>query len=155
MTLSEGVRAPNFLLKNQHGEDVSKDHFKGKWVVLYFYPKDNTPGCSMEANNFTSKLNKFKKLNAVILGVSPDSCKSHLKFIKDEKLKIILLSDEDKSTLSAYGVWQEKSMYGRKYMGVVRTTFLINPAGMINKIWTDVKVNGHVEAVLKYIKDAN
>ena len=153
--LKRKSKAPDFSLRDKDEKVHKLNLIKSKYTLVYFYPKDNTPGCSMEANNFTSKLNEFNKLNAVILGVSPDSCKSHLKFIKDEKLKIILLSDEDKSTLSAYGVWQEKSMYGRKYMGVVRTTFLINPAGMINKIWTDVKVNGHVEAVLKYIKDAN
>ena len=124
--LEEGKKAPAFKLKNQNGKTISLSDFKGKNVVLYFYPKDNTSGCTAEACNFRDEFPKFGKLDAVILGVSPDSVESHKKFAEKFDLPFDLLSDEKKEILEKYGVWQEKSMYGRKYMGVVRTTYIID-----------------------------
>ena len=150
--LEEGKKAPSFTLKNQNGEQVSLNNFKGKNVVLYFYPKDNTSGCTAEACSFRDDFPKFEKTDAVILGVSPDSVESHKKFEQKYKLNFDLLSDEKKEVLEKYNVWQEKSMYGRKYMGVVRTTFIIDPEGKIKKIFPKVKVNGHNKEVLEALK---
>jgi peroxiredoxin Q/BCP len=147
----EGKKAPNFKLKDQNGKTVSLDDFKGKNVVLYFYPKDNTSGCTAEACNFRVEFPKFGKLNAVIIGISPDSSESHKKFAAKFDLPFILLSDEDKKVLEAYGVWKEKSMYGRKYMGVERTTFIIGADGKIKKIFHKVKVEGHNQEVIEAI----
>ena len=133
--LAEGKKAPSFKLKDQNGEVISLESFKGKNVVLYFYPKDDTSGCTAEACNFRDEFPKFKKIDAVILGVSPDSVESHKKFAAKYKLPFSLLSDEKKEVCEKYGVWQEKSMYGKKYMGVVRTTFVINEKGIIKKIF--------------------
>ncbi len=152
-TLNIGDKAPDFSLKNQDEKEISLKDFKGKWVVLYFYPKDNTPGCSTEAMEFTAKLDDFKKLNCEILGVSSDSCVSHQKFIAKKNLNITLLSDTEKQVLEKYGVWQLKKMCGREYMGVVRTTFLINPEGEIAHIWNKVRVKGHVDAVFEKLKE--
>ena len=145
--LREGQRAPAFKLKNKDGETVSLSDLKGKWVVLYFYPKDDTSGCTKEAIEFSGLRKDFEKEDAVILGVSPDTEASHEKFVNKHDLTIELLSDPEKKLLEKYGVWQEKSMYGKKYMGVVRTTYLINPNGKIEQVWEKVKVNGHAEAV--------
>ncbi|KAA0006504.1 MAG: peroxiredoxin, partial [Thermoplasmata archaeon] len=128
--------------------------FRGKWVVLYFYPKDNTTGCTKEAKDFSQYIEEFEKLNAVVIGISPDSIESHKKFKEKHGLKVILLSDESKETLQKYGVWQLKKMYGRSYYGVVRSTFLIDPDGNIVYEWKRVKVKGHVEDVLKKLKEA-
>lgn len=155
MTFKIGDPAPSILLNNAEEKAISLDTFKGKWVVLYFYPKDNTPGCTIEANEFSAALPQFKKLGAEIIGLSPDSCKSHRSFIEKQGLKIHLLSDPEKSVLQAYGVWQEKKNYGKTYMGVVRSTFLINPEGKIAEIWEKVKVKGHVNAVLQSLKEQN
>src|SRR5947209_2673483 len=126
MELKEGMRAPEFTLPSSKGENVSLKDFKGKErVVLYFYPKDDTPGCTVEACGFRDDIKRIEKKDAVVLGVSPDSVSSHNKFIEKFKLPFILLSDEDKKVCKAYGVWVEKSMYGKKYMGVARTTFII------------------------------
>jgi len=152
-TLNIGDKAPDFSLKNQDEKEISLKDFKGKWIVLYFYPKDNTPGCSTEAMEFTAKLDDFKKLNCEILGVSPDSCVSHQKFIAKKNLNITLLSDTEKQVLEKYGVWQLKKMCGREYMGVVRTTFLIDPEGEIAHIWNKVRVKGHVDTVLSKLKE--
>lgn len=153
MSIKKGSAAPEFTLKNAEGIVKSlKDH-KGNWIVLYFYPKDNTPGCTVEANEFSAAKAAFQKLDAHIIGVSPDSCKSHQNFISKQGLTIELLSDPETSMLEAYGVWQEKSMYGRTYMGVVRSTYLIDPSGNIAEIWEKVKVKGHVEAVLKRLEE--
>lgn len=151
--LKEGEKAPDFKVKNQHNDNVSLSDFKGRWVVLYFYPKDSTPGCTIEACGFTEGIPQFEKLEAVILGVSPDSVESHQKFIKKQNLKISLLSDPEKELCQKYGVWQQKSMMGKTYMGVVRSTFLINPEGKLAKIWADVKVNGHVDEVKKTLEE--
>lgn len=147
------TKAPDFSLPDQNGNITFLPDFKGKWVVLYFYPKDDTPGCTVEAIDFTKGYDDFKKLNAVILGVSPDDGKSHCKFIDKHKLKITLLSDTEKKVLEAYGVWQEKSMYGRKYMGVARTTFLLSPEGKIAALWEKVGVTGHMDEVLKKLRE--
>jgi thioredoxin-dependent peroxiredoxin len=150
--LEEGKKAPSFALKDQTGEVISLDSLKGKNVVLYFYPKDDTSGCTKEACNFRDELPKFSKLDAVILGVSPDSVESHRKFAEKYKLPFSLLSDEKIEICNKYGVWQEKSMYGKKYMGVVRTTFIINDKGIIKKIFPKVKVDEHNTEVMEALK---
>ncbi len=150
--LKEGQKAPSFKLKDQTGEVVSLESYKGKNVVLYFYPKDDTSGCTKEACNFRDEFPKFSKIDAVILGVSPDSVESHKKFAEKYKLPFSLLSDEKKEVLEKYGVWQEKSMYGKKYMGVVRTTFVINEKGIIKKIFPKVKVDDHNNEVMEVLK---
>ena len=150
--LKEGEVAPNFCLPNQDGKEVCLDEFKGKYVVLYFYPKDNTSGCTREARDFTERIEEFDSLNAVVIGVSPDSVKSHRRFIDKHGLKVMLLSDTEHKVLEKYGIWQLKKRYGREYYGVVRSTFLIDPEGRILKIWRNVRVAGHVEDVLEALK---
>lgn len=145
--LKIGDKAPAISLKDANEQTVTLDQFKGKWVVLYFYPKDDTSGCTVEALDFTAQLPQFHQLNAQIIGVSPDSCQSHRKFIGKHDLKVLLLSDPGQKTLNDYGVWQKKSMYGKEYMGVVRTTYLIDPQGKIAYIWPKVSVDGHADAV--------
>ena len=135
-----GTKAPNFSLKNQDDKEVSLKDNKGKWRVLYFYPKDNTSGCTKEACDFTESLKDYKKLNAVIMGVSPDSTESHRKFIEKQSLDITLLSDPDKETHKAYGAWGMKKNYGKEYEGVIRSTFIISPEGKIAEAWSNVKV---------------
>ena len=151
--LQEGKKAPDFKLKDQEGKTIALSDFKGKNVILYFYPKDNTSGCTAEACNFRDEFPKFKSINAVILGVSPDSVESHQKFVKKYDLPFRLLSDEKKEVLEKYEVWKEKNMYGRKYMGVERTTFIINPDGTIGKIFRKVKVADHNKEVLEALKN--
>ncbi len=146
--LKEGDKAPLFKLESDGGETVSLKGLQGQTVVLYFYPKDMTPGCTQEACDFKDSQLQFKKKKAVILGVSKDSIESHQKFKKKHSLPFILLSDPDGKVCEAYGVWREKSLYGRKFMGIARVTFVINPQGKIAKIFDPVKVKGHVEAVL-------
>lgn len=150
--LAEGKKAPSFKLKDQDGKLISLESLKGSNVVLYFYPKDDTPGCTIEACNFRDEFPKFKKIDAVILGVSPDSVESHKKFAAKFKLPFSLLSDEKEEVCEKYGVWQEKSMYGKKYMGVVRTTFVIDGTGKIKKIFPKVKIEGHNEEVMAVLK---
>ena len=147
--LEEGNKAPNFKLKDQNDKTISLADFKGRNVVLYFYPKDNTSGCTAEACNFRDEFPKFGKLNAEIIGISPDSSLSHKKFADKFDLPFILLSDEDKKVVESYGVWKEKSMYGRKYMGVERTTFIIDADGKIKKIFRKVKVPGHNKELME------
>lgn len=144
-----GADAPDFELPADGGKTVSLSALNGKIVVLYFYPKDDTTGCTLEAVDFTSKLDDFEKIGAVIIGMSPDSPAKHDKFKKKHELGVTLASDEDKSVLERYGVWGEKSMYGKKYMGVERTTILIDQSGKIARIWPKVKVPGHVDEVLE------
>lgn len=145
----EGDKAPPFTLSDEKGRNVSLKDFKGKTVILYFYPKDMTPGCTTEACDFRDTLPKIKRKKAVVLGVSPDPVTRHEKFIEKYDLNFPLLADEDKAVCKAYGVWQPKTLYGKKFMGVVRTTFIIGPTGKIEKIFPKVKVKGHVEAVLE------
>lgn len=146
--LKVGNKAPEFKLIADNGENVSLKDYKGKKVVLYFYPKDMTSGCTAEACDLRDNIKKIEKKNAVVIGVSPDGTKSHIKFKEKYDLPFTLLSDESKKMLEAYGVWQEKSMYGRKYMGVVRTTFIIDEKGKIEKIFEKVKVDGHIDEIL-------
>ncbi len=150
--IEEGKKAPGFKLKNQDGKTVSLSDFKGKQIVLYFYPKDNTSGCTREACNFRDEFPKFKNVDAVILGVSPDSVESHKKFAVKFDLPFDLLSDEGKNVLEKYGVWKEKSMYGRKYMGVERTTVIIDENGKIKKVFHKVKVDGHNKEIIEVLK---
>ena len=152
-TLEIGNKAPNFNLPNQNGNSVRLDDFAGRWLVVYFYPRDDTPGCTIEAKEFTDSKKYFEENEATIMGVSPDNEAKHCKFIDKHGLKIDLLADCEKSMLSDYGVWQEKSMYGKTYMGVVRTTYLIDPDGNIAGAWTKVKAKGHADAVLKRLID--
>jgi len=147
--LEEGQKAPDFLLPSTANREISLEEFKGKKIVLYFYPKDDTPGCSIEARDFQTLKDEFEKNNTVILGISKDSVNSHNKFIKKKCLSFILLSDELADTCKAYGVFGEKSMYGKKYIGINRTTFLIDENGVIEKIWKNVSVTGHAAEVLK------
>jgi peroxiredoxin Q/BCP len=145
--LNIGDAVPDFCLPNQDEEEICLRDIKGRWIVLYFYPKDNTPGCTTEACDFTVALPDFEGLDAIVLGVSPDSPKKHRNFIEKKELKITLLADEEKELCSTFGVWQLKKNYGREYMGVVRSTFIIDPDGKIAAKWEKVKVKGHVEEV--------
>ena len=143
-----GDIAPDFTLKTDAGETVRLKDFKGKKVILYFYPKDMTSGCTAEACDFRDNIKKFGKKNTVVLGVSADSIESHQKFKEKYNLPFTLLSDESKKVLRDYGVWREKNMYGKKYMGIVRTTFVINEAGRIDNVFEKVNVNGHINELL-------
>ena len=155
MPLKEGSKAPEFTLPSSEGKEISLKDYKGKSrVVLYFYPKDDTPGCTVEACGFRDSIKKIEGLDAVVLGVSPDNEDSHDKFVSKFKLPFILLSDTDKKICSAYGVWVEKSMYGKTYMGVARTTFLIGKDGKIEKIYEKVKPDVHAQEVLDFLKSA-
>ena len=145
--IEEGRKAPEFCLPNQDNVEICLRDLKGKWVILYFYPKDMTPGCTTEACDFTEALPRFEALDAVVLGVSPDSPEKHRRFIEKKDLKITLLSDEKKEVLKAYGAWGPKKMYGREFEGVIRSTFLIDPEGKVAAVWPKVRVKGHVEAV--------
>ena len=147
-----GDKAPNFELLADGGDLIRMESLLGKSVILYFYPKDDTSGCTKEAIEFTRLSGKFAKLGAVVIGVSKDDVKTHDKFVKKHKLGVRLLSDIEGDLCESYGVWVEKSMYGRKYMGIERATFLINADGLIEQIWRKVKVTGHGEAVLYSIK---
>ena len=152
--LNPGDQAPAFDLLTDGGGRARLGDFKGQKVVLYFYPKDDTSGCTSEAQAFTANAPDFKKGNTVVIGVSKDSVKSHDKFKAKYELDLILASDEAGAMLEAYGVWVEKSMYGRKYMGIERATFLIDGSGIVSQVWRKVKVPGHAEAVLKAVKAA-
>ena len=147
-SLSIGDQAPDFTLPGDGGKDISLSDYKGQNLVLYFYPKDDTSGCTTEAIDFTANLAKFSKLDTAIVGISKDSAAKHDKFKAKHDLKIRLAADEELKTIQAYGVWVEKSMYGRKYMGIERSTFLIDADGKITEIWRKVRVKGHVDAVL-------
>ncbi|WP_456484898.1 thioredoxin-dependent thiol peroxidase [Desulfurobacterium sp.] len=150
--IEPGKIAPGFCLKDDTGKETCLKDFKGKWVVLYFYPKDNTPGCTKEAEGFTEKLDEFKKLNAEVIGISPDSVESHRKFKEKKNLKVTLLSDPEHKVIEEYGVWKLKKRFGKEYYGVVRTTYLIDPEGKVAHVWKNVRVKGHVEKVLEMLK---
>lgn len=153
MELKKGDKAPSFTLKDQDARSVSLKDFDEKWLVIYFYPKDNTPGCTIEAREFSKNLKRFKELNTLVIGVSPDSGESHCKFIDRFKLQVTLLSDPDHKVMEKYGAWKQKSMFGKKYMGVQRSTFLIGPDKKIAHAWYGVRVAGHVKDVLEKIKE--
>ncbi|MEM7749307.1 MAG: thioredoxin-dependent thiol peroxidase [Pseudomonadota bacterium] len=151
--LEVGKKAPAFKLPGDAGDTIQLKDFKGKTLVLFFYPKDDTSGCTKEAIAFTELKDKFNAAGAEIVGMSPDSVDRHVKFKNKHDLTVALAADEEKTVLEKYGVWVEKSMYGRKYMGVERTTFLIDGNGKIAHIWRKVKVPGHAEAVLDAVQD--
>lgn len=140
-------KAPEFCLPNQDDVEICSRDLQGKWVVLYFYPRDNTPGCTTEACEFTEAAPDFSELDAIILGVSADSTKKHRNFIEKKELGITLLSDEDTSMMQEYRVWQLKKNYGKEYMGIVRTTFIINPDGVVKALFPKVRVKEHVAKV--------
>jgi len=152
MMLKEKSKAPEFSLRNQDGEEVSLSDFKRKRVVLYFYPKDDTPGCTTEACNFRDDYSQYKEAEAIILGVSPDSEKSHAKFSSKHQLPFPILVDVDHQVCELYGVWGKKKFMGREYDGVLRTTFIIDRGGNIVKIFEGVKPTNHSEEVLKVLK---
>ena len=151
--LNIGDQALDFDLPTDGDGRVKLSELKGQSVVLYFYPKDDTSGCTSEAQGFTTAADAFKAAGAVVIGVSKDSVKSHDRFKAKYDLDLVLASDESGETVERYGAWVEKSMYGRKYMGIDRSTFLIGPDGVLKQIWRKVKVPGHVDAVLKALKD--
>ena len=146
--LHEGDEAPDFELPTESGEKFRLSRVKGKPLVLYFYPKDDTSGCTLEAKDFSRLAPDFRRAGVEVIGLSPDSAQSHQKFLKKYDLAVRLAAEEDKAVATAYGVWVEKSMYGRKYMGVERSTFLIDNSGRIARSWRKVKVPGHAEEVL-------
>lgn len=153
MTAVVGELAPEFSLEGSNGEIVKLSNYRGKNVVLYFYPKDMTPGCTTEACDFRDQYESFSDLNAVILGVSPDPLKRHEKFIEKYDLPFVLLADEDHQAAEAYDVWKLKKNFGKEYMGIERATFIIDKEGKLVKEWRKVKVKGHVEEALQFIKD--
>ena len=152
--IKENSKAPNFKLPSSNNKDFEIGKSLNQYLVVYFYPRDNTPGCTNEAKDFSKLYKEFKKLNCEIVGISKDSIESHRKFISKFKIPFHLLSDEKIIALKKYGAWGEKSMYGKKFMGIKRTTILINPKGKIIKIWNNVKVKDHAKEVLNYLKEA-
>jgi peroxiredoxin Q/BCP len=150
--LDIGHKAPSFTAPTDTGENVSLSDYAGKTLVLYFYPKDDTPGCTKEACGFNESLAALKKLKTAVIGVSKDSVASHQKFKEKFGLQFPLISDTDGKICEAYGTWMEKSMYGRKYMGIDRATFVIGPDGKIKAAWRGVKVTGHIDAVIEALK---
>jgi peroxiredoxin Q/BCP len=151
--LAVGDKAPDFQLDSSEGGQFSLAKAAGKWLVLYFYPKDDTPGCTKEACNFRDRIKDYQKVGALIYGVSGDDLKSHAKFIEKYHLPFPLLADPEHKALEAYSVWKEKNMYGRIFLGIERTTFVIDPQGKIAKIYPRVKVDKHHEEVLAFIRD--
>lgn len=152
-TIAEGKKAPAFTMPTDGGGEVSLKDFKGKKLVMFFYPKDNTPGCTTESNEFSENLVKFRRAGADILGVSRDSVNSHDKFKAKQGLKIALASDAETNVIESWGSWVEKKNYGRTYMGIERSTFLIDESGKIKRIWRKVRVKGHVEEVLAAVRE--
>jgi thioredoxin-dependent peroxiredoxin len=146
-----GQSAPAFTASDREGKITTLQDFKSQWLVLYFYPKDNTPGCTTQAIEFTGKLPEFHSLNTQVVGISPDSIASHGKFIDKHNLEIILLSDPEHQIAEDYGVWQLKKFMGKEYMGIIRSTFLIDPSGNIAHIWSSVKVKNHADIVLNEV----
>ena len=151
--IKENTKAPDFKLPSTSKKNYSLKDFKGNYVIIYFYPKDDTPGCTTETNDFNKLLPKFKKLNCEILGISKDNLNSHEKFKNKYKIKFDLLADEEKKVLRKYKVWAKKKFMGREFLGIVRTTFLIDKKGKILKIWNNVKVNGHAQEVLETLEN--
>ena len=151
MLLDVGAKAPDFALSDKNGDIVRLSDFLGKKVVLYFYPKDNTAGCTRQACAFAARFGEFEAKNAVVIGVSRDSAASHLKFAEKYELPFVLLSDPERQAIEAYGVWQEKKNYGKVTMGIVRTTYLIDEAGVIEKVWPKVKPDDNAGEILAYL----
>ena len=150
--IKENTKAPDFTLPSTNGENQKLKDLLGKYVVIYFYPKDDTPGCTIETNDFNKLLPKFKKLNCEIFGISKDTIKSHDKFREKFKIKFDLLSDEEIKVLKKYKVWGKKKFMGREFMGIIRSTFLIDKKGKIIKVWNNVKVKDHAKEVLEILK---
>lgn len=146
--LDEGNQAPNFCLLDAYENKRCIGDFEGKWIVLYFYPKDNTPGCTIEAIDFSALRDEFEKHDAIILGISKDSCESHQKFIDKKGISIILLSDPDSEIQKKFGVWRPKKFMGKEFLGTVRSTFIIDPEGKIVRVYDNVKAKGHAQSVL-------
>lgn len=153
-TLNEGDKAPEFSLPSDGGGTVSLGDYKGQKVIVYFYPKDDTPGCTKESCSLSENISSLNKLGCAVIGISKDSVKKHDKFKEKYNLQFPLGSDEGGDTCERYGVWAEKKFMGRKYMGILRTTFLIDENGTIEKIWKDVKVEGHTEEILKALEES-
>jgi peroxiredoxin Q/BCP len=153
MALSEGIQAPDFTLPTDGGGSLTLSSLRGGKVVLYAYPEDNTTSCTNEALSFNALLDDFAAAGTTVIGISPDSVKSHDKFKQKYDLKLTLVSDEERQAIEAYGLWVEKQMYGRHYMGVERSTFLIDDAGKIVRVWAKVRVKGHAEAVLAAVRE--
>lgn len=151
--LKDGDKAPDFALPRDGGETVKLSQFEGKLVVLFFYPQDDTPGCTSEAVGFSARLDEFHRAGAEMIGISPDSVKSHEKFRDKHGLTVMLLADQDRQAIEAYGLWGEKSMFGRTFMGVERATFIIGKNGEIFRSWRKVKVPGHVDKVLAAVRE--
>jgi peroxiredoxin Q/BCP len=151
--LEPGTPAPNFKLPDQNGKEHVLEKFRGQWIVLYFYPKDMTPGCTTEACTFRDEFPRFKSANALVFGISKDSVQRHAKFAEKYQLPFTLLSDESGDTCAKYDVWKEKSLYGKKYMGIVRSTYIIDPQGNIAKVYPKVKVKEHASEVLSDLDD--
>lgn len=151
--LEKGDKAPDFCLPDKEGNELCLKDLRGNYSVVYFYPKDNTKGCTMEAHDFTQQLEKFREVNVPVIGVSPDSPESHRRFAQKHDLKVRLLSDVDHTVLENYGVWKKKSMYGKEFYGVVRTTFILDPQGRVAAAWHKVKVPGHVDEVLEKLSE--
>ena len=152
--LEVGTKAPDFTLKDQHGNEVSLKDFTGKKVILYFYPRDNTPGCTRQACAFAGAYEAFKTLDAAVIGVSKDSVASHVKFAEKYELPFTLLSDPERQAIEAYGVWQEKKNYGKMSMGVVRSTYIIDESGVIEKVMPKVKPDTNAAEILAYLQSA-
>lgn len=152
IAIRSGDPAPAFCISDQDGKEVCLGDLVGRWAVLYFYPRDNTSGCTREALDFSSALEELRSLGAEVLGVSPDSAESHRKFRDKHGIMITLLSDPDRRVLQAYGAWGTKKMYGKEHQGVIRSTFIIDPAGEVVRIWRRVRVKGHVEEVLEALR---
>ncbi len=148
----EGDKAPDFTLMDQDGKAHKLSDFKGKWVVLFAYPRANTPGCTREAIAFTGLHKQFAKEGAAVLGISPDTCAAQKKFEQNHKLSVPLLADADKAVTTQYGIYGDKVMYGKKVKGIIRSTYLIDPKGVVAKTWSKVKVDGHAEKVLEALK---
>jgi len=151
--LKVGEKVEDFCLQNQDGVEICLRDLSGKWIVAYFYPKASTPGCTTEACDFTDALEEFSDMDAIILGISADSVKKLKNFTEKKELQITLLSDEEHKVLEHFGVWQLKKNYGREYMGIVRSTFIIDPDGIIQAVWEKVRVKGHVEEVKEKLKE--
>jgi peroxiredoxin Q/BCP len=154
MAIEEGKPAPEFALESDGGGRVSRSDYSGKWLVVYFYPKDDTPGCTREAQAFTAAAAQLKKLGAAVAGISRDSVKSHCGFRDKYDIAFPLLSDPDLAAHRAYGAWGTKTMYGKKVEGVIRSTFLVSPEGKIARVWSGVKVDGHVDKVIAALEEA-
>ena len=150
--MAKNIKAPNFKLESTSGEIIELNKIKSKYIILYFYPKDDTPGCTLETKDFNKLLSKFKNLNSIILGISKDSIESHKKFKKKHSIKFDLLSDEEKKSIKAYKTWGKKKIMGREFMGQIRSSFVISKGKILNE-WRNVRVKGHAQEVLEFLKN--